>query len=211
MDAGLKKLELTLDEEERLLLLSSGEETIKESEVATVGSLTESDLAKIASLRTLKNKRNHERKRLLKTVPKVAPLVKKLATEATKASGKVVGRSSGGSEKLRAEASASVGFPTLSIDSEKKTEGNRSGSEKLSSGKAPPAAYKRSSDPERLNSQVRQRTRLAVNQPSLSTVLSRDVVEAGSSKESQAAKGSNSKRNRSDSSIVTVVKKQRME
>ena len=66
MDTGLKNLELTLDEEERLLQNSSGDESSNKKVVSSVGGLTPSDLAKIASLRTLKNKRNHDRKRLRK-------------------------------------------------------------------------------------------------------------------------------------------------
>ena len=153
MDTGLKNLELTLDEEERLLQNSSGDESSNKKVVSSVGGLTPSDLAKIASLRTLKNKRNHDRKRLrMQETP--AALVNSNSAKPNDES-----------KKLRAETNVSGRAPTLLQVSEKDTKGLKSGSVEIPCSVAPPAASKRSSDAERLNSQLRKRMRIAATQP----------------------------------------------
>ena len=67
MDTDLRDLELTLSEDEKecLLLVSSGEEDSPARAISSVNA-SEADLLKIASLRSFKNKRNHERARLRK-------------------------------------------------------------------------------------------------------------------------------------------------
>lgn len=205
MDTSLKKLELTLDEEERLLSNNSGEEDSLSSPFVAVKALSKADTDKIVSLRNLKNRRNHERGRLRKLNFQTHLLKHRGADmkasqcnpTQSKDGGKVVAGGCSVSDKHpRAETSEPVkGFSSECVSSPVSD--------------AIPAASKSSSAVERQNSQVPKRTRLAVNRAKLSTGMSKVAATAGT--EALAVEGSNSKRNRSNnSSTAADVKRQRM-
>ena len=222
MDTDLRDLELTLseDEKERLLLVSSGEEDSPARAVSSVTALSEADLLKIASLRSQKNKRNHERARLRKLLnPTPLAGTSRAVTVGSgqnstfpKGSEKVLERdNSDGVVKPRAETLVSDTIPTSSKGDMKVVESHKSVGILFKTSEALTAASNSRSGDERLNSQVRKRTRLAVNPSTLSTGLSREIAATSVVNEPLAGTSANSKRNRSENSQVGVPpKKPRM-
>ncbi|CAO1335704.1 unnamed protein product [Diamesa serratosioi] len=240
METGLKTLELTLseDEMERHLLNSSGDEHLLNVNPGSVSALSEADLLILNNLKICKNLRNRERARRLKLSNHKSSGVKTTRAGPSGSLGfptlpkgsetKIEGTGSTGVKPIRAGPSGSLSIPTLPKGSEKKiirtgitsikpvrvepsssladptlpkgSEGERTCSTSVETVRAGPSSS--STIPTRPKGSEKNGERTGSKKIYADRINTADIDNAGI--------GTNSKRNRSNNSLLVEPKKQRM-